>query len=262
MSVEHPHSFERRHSTGVLQHRDPQGGAPRDGENIHAVASRVEEWLSVSSQGDTPPEPEALDSKPRRWDVVNPSATRIGHTDDVVDDVDGRLRALHEERHAAMQGNTERQQQLDVARITQALCNSLDLTAWERDRVLGVVCELDATAFGSQRTVPSVVLVVARRVVDTKRRTWLGLEDDGWLDDQPPERLSELSERLHELTDSEPYEQLLESCDITADGVETLEAMLESELDDETLSEAAFGRSHVRDPALPSFEQYAPGRGE
>lgn len=259
MSVEHPHSFERRHSSGVLQQRDSRQKATQDGENIHVIASRVEEWLSASSHGDQPEQPEALDSKPRRWDVVNPSATRIGHADDVVEDVDGRLRALHEERRAAMQGNTERQQQLDVARITQALCNSLDLTGWERDRVLGVVCELDATAFGSQRTIPSVVLVVARRVVDTKRRTWLGLEDDGWLDDQPPERLRERSERLHELTDSDQYERLLESCALTAEGVQTLETMLDAELDDETVSEAVFGRSPVRDPALPSFEQYVSG---
>lgn len=257
MSVEHPHTFDTEYRSG-----EPQHGDGEHGENIHAVASRVEEWLSASSHGDEPTQPEAVDSRPRRWDVVNPSATRIGDIGDPEADIDGRLRALHAERHAAMQGNTERQQQLDVARITQALCNSLDLTAWERDRVLGVVCELDATTFGRERTVPSVVLVVARRVVDTKRRTWLGLEDDGWLDDQPPKRLTALSERLHELTDSERYERLLESSALTVERAETLEARLDEELDEETLSEAVFGRSSVRDPALPAFEQYAPNAHE
>lgn len=255
MSVEHP-------SAAASEHRTTQ---TETDDTIHAVAARVDEWLSGST--DSRRQPEALDPAPRTRDVLNPSATRIGHprpdeefTDrdcpaPEADDIGERLRCLHEERDARLQGNERRRDTLDVARITQAICNTLDLTPWERDRVLGVVCELDATAFDDSHTVPRVTLVVARRVVDAERRAWLGLDD---ADDEPPERLRTLSERLTRLTDSPQYTRLLTECDLSPAAVDAIEAALDRELDEETVREAAFGRSPYRDPALPAFEGYAP----
>jgi len=245
MSTETPHAPSSQHR----QRHDRR-------EDIRYVASRVEQWLSDSPNAESPANPEALDTNQRRWDVLNPSATRIGRAEDPENDVDGRLRALHAERRAAMQGNPERARKLDVARITQAVCNSLDLTAWERDRVLGVVCELDPAAFGTGRTVPRVAVVVARRVVDAERRAWLGLADDEWAERQPPEQLADRRERLHRLTESEEYERQLSACDLTADAVDRLDALLNRELDGEQLRKAVVGRSPHRDPHLPPTSSY------
>lgn len=255
MSVEHPSAAGSEYRTTQTETDD----------TIHAVAARVDEWLSDSR--DPARQPEALDPATRTRDVVNPSATRIGHpqpdeefTDQAcpepeTDDIGERLRRLHAERDARLQGNEQRRDTLDIARITQALCNTLDLTPWERDRVLGVVCELDATAFDDHHTVPRVVLVVARRVVDAERRAWLGLDA---ADDVPPERLQALSERLTRLADSPAYTRLLSECALSPAAVDAIEAALDRELDEETVREAAFGRSPHRDPALPAFEGYAP----
>lgn len=247
MSTETPHA--------PSQHRHSQDQHSQD---IRYVAARVEEWFAASPHPDAPEHPESLDANPRRWDVVNPSATRIGDADDPDDDVDGRLRALHEERRAAMQGNSERCRRLDVARITQAVCNSLDLTAWERDRVLGVVCELDPGAFGSDHTVPQVALLVARRVVDAERRAWLGLDDSGRTETQPPDRLAVLRDRLNRLTDSDGYEQLLADCNLTTAAADRLDALLDQELDEETLRNAVMGRSPHRDSYLPPTAHRTP----
>ena len=243
MSVETPPTPD-----SPYRHRESQR------EDIRYVAARVMEWMDASP--DAWERPEALDARPRRWDVVNPSATRIGHPADPDDDVDERLRALHAERRAALQGNSDRRDRLDVARITQAVCNSLDLTAWERDRVLGVVCELDSSVFGEERTIPRTALVVARRVVDAERRAWLGLDDA----DGPPERLARLSDRLHRLTDSDEYDRLFADCDLTAAIADRLDDAVEAELDEETLREATMGRSPYRDPYLPPAERRLSGR--
>lgn len=254
MSVEHPRAVEQTRNQP----------ADRRGEHIGQVAARVSEWLSGPAE-DPPARSDALDEKPRHRDVVNPSATRIGYTEDPKDDLAPRVRALHEERRAELQGNSERLQQLDVLRITQALCNSLDLSVWERDRVLGVVAELDPTEFGGHRTIPRVALVVARRVVDAERRAWLGfdsevfaLDDPAGCAEQPPERLDRLAERLHELADSDEYVRLLSECDLAPAAADRLEATLERELGDH-LGDAAFGRCPRRDPALPAFEHAAGG---
>jgi len=249
MSREHPHSPSIQH-----RHSAAPGHDARQAD-IRLVASRVGSWLSAS--GEDPPEhPEAVDERARRFDPVTPSATRIGHAAGS-DDVDGRLRALHAERRAALQGNPERARALDVLRITQAVCNSLDLTPWERDRVLGVVRELDGTDRQHDRFIPRVALVVARRVVDAERRAWLGLDDHDWQADQPPERLGALADRLHRLTDDgsldggSVYDRLREDCGLTDAVAARIDAALDRELDEETLREAVLGRSPHRDPHLP-----------
>jgi len=249
MSREHPQTPSIQH-----RHSDAPGHDARQ-EDIRLVASRVGSWLSAS--GEDPPEhPESVDEQPRRFDPVTPSATRIGHAEGS-DGMDGRLRALHAERRAALQGNPERARALDVLRVTQAVCNSLDLTPWERDRVLGVVRELDGADLQPDRTIPRVALVVARRVVDAERRAWLGLDDHDWRAEQPPERLDALADRLSRLTDGSSldgesmYDRLREDCGLTDAAAARIDAALDHELDEATLREAVLGRSPHRDPHLP-----------
>jgi hypothetical protein len=145
----------------------------------------------------------------RRWDVVTPSATVIGHPRDPSQDVDENLRQLHEEAHLAMAGHSERMHRLEKARITHAFCNTLSLTPWERDRALGIMVELDLTAFGSRRAIPTVALVVIRHVVDDQRQRRLGLHDEAWLGEQPPDALESLYDAFDSLTDSDDYRELL-----------------------------------------------------
>jgi hypothetical protein len=277
MSVEPPPAHDSQYRDSAGQRGPHRSSGASRGEDISQVASRVEAWLTTSSTVDAPDHPEALDKQPHRWAVLDPSATRIGRSERIAgdtseevaehagpvsspvddapeDDRDERLRALHAERDAATQGNSDRRRRLDAARVAQAVCNSLGLTAFERDRVLGVVCELDPGIYESRDTLQGIVLVVARRVVDAERRAWLGLDDSEWRDDQPPERLVELADRLHRLTGTDAYDCLVEECDLTPDAVDRLDATIRRELDAETFREAAVGRSPYRDPYLPPFE--------
>lgn len=216
---------------------------------IEAAASRVEGWLTYSSHsyGRTP---EVLDSKPRHRDVVNPAATRIGHVESAENDVSDRLRRLHAERDSRLQGNEQRRERLDSLRLTQAVCNSLDLTVWERDRVLGVVGRLDDTEFATPHDVECVALAVASHVVDAERRAWAGVDES----DQNTDRLAALAEELCLLTDSEQFEQLREQTGLSPGAVETLADGIEQELGEHG-GRAAFGRSPYRDTALPPVDE-------
>jgi hypothetical protein len=227
------------------QHTEAVEHPEQQHSGVEAAASRVKEWLIYSSHS-YERTPEVLDSKPRHRDVVNPASTRIGHVEDDDSDLSERLRRLHAERDSRMQGNEDRRDRLDALRLTQAVCNSLDLTVWERDRVLGVVRSLDDTEFATRHDVERVALAVASRVVDAERRAWAGIDDEH---DQPPERIAELREDLCLLTDSEQFQQLREETGLSPDAVEELEDAVEQELDEhDTL--AAFGRSPYRDDAL------------
>jgi hypothetical protein len=227
------------------QHTEAVEHPEQQHSGVEAAASRVKEWLIYSSHS-YERTPEVLDSKPRHRDVVNPASTRIGHVEDDDSDLSERLRRLHAERDSRMQGNEDRRDRLDALRLTQAVCNLLDLTVWERDRVLGVVRSLDDTEFATRHDVERVALAVASRVVDAERRAWAGIDDEH---DQPPERIAELREDLCLLTDSEQFQQLREETGLSPDAVEELEDAVEQELDEhDTL--AAFGRSPYRDDAL------------
>jgi len=232
------------------QHTDPAEQREQQHSGVEAAASRVEEWLTYSSHS-YERTPEVLDSKPRHRDVVNPASTRIGQVQDDDSDLSERLRRLHAERDSRMQGNEERRDRLDALRLTQAVCNSLDLTVWERDRVLGVVRSLDDTEFATRHDVERVALAVASRVVDAERRAWAGIDEEH---DRPPERIAELREDLCLLSDSEQFQQLREETGLSPDAVEKLEDAIEQELDEhDTL--AAFGRSPYRDDALSPFDE-------
>jgi hypothetical protein len=189
----------------------------------------------------------------RRWDVATPAATLIGRPDDPDDDVSERLRQLHEEAHPAMEGHSARMHRLEKARITHAFCNTLDVTPWERDRALGILVELDLTAFGSQRAVETVALVVLKHVVDEERQGRLGLDDQEWLGRQSPAAMSMLYDRFASLTDSERFQDLLDEHGLDTTAVNRLERTLREQLDEQDLHGAVFGRSPHRDPALPTM---------
>lgn len=193
------------------------------------------------------------DETVRRWGLVSPSATRIGRADNPADDLSENVRRLHEERHSAMAGYSERAHRLDKLRITHALCTKLELTSWQRDRAIGVMIELDLTAFGSQRAIPTVALVVIRHIVDRDREQYLGLHDDDWLHDQSSERLADLYEQFQSITDDEQFSALCESVDLDITSLNRLRRVLTDQLDAKGLTGAAYGRTPAHDPALPSL---------
>jgi len=194
----------------------------------------------------------ARDARTRRWDVVTPSATRIGRPDSPTADLSENVRRLHDERHPAMAGHSERMHRLDRVRITQALCNALDLTPWERDRALGILTEIDLTAFGSQRAIPKVALVVIKHVVDAERRARLGLDDQEWLETQSPDRFEALYDQFTSITDDQRFRRLLGRFDLTTTNVNRLDHVLSDQLEEHDCAAAAFGRAPHRDPHLPA----------
>jgi len=203
------------------------------------------------------------DERIRRWDVVTPSATLIGRPESPDADVGETVRRLHEEAHPAMAGHSARMHRLEKARITHAFASTLDVTPWERDRAIGIMTELDLTAFGSQRAVETVALVVLKYVVDDERQRTLGLHDQEWLARQSPGAMSMLYERYESLTDEERYRELLAAHDLDTTAVNRLTRTLREQLDEQDLHGAVFGRSPHRDPALPAMrEREDAGAGE
>lgn len=223
-------------------------------------SGRVEPWLRARRELSARPGDGSLgrldavkDERVRRWDVVTPSATRIGRARDPRHDVSERLRRLHDEQHPAMAGHSARMHRLDKARITHALCGELDLTPWERDRALGIMTDLDLTAFGQQRAVEKVALVAVRHVVDDERRRRLGLHDDEWVRAQPTETLEALYDRFESLTEDGRYRELLAAYDLDTTVVNRLTRTLREQLEAQGLEGAALGRSPYRDPNLPAI---------
>lgn len=202
------------------------------------------------------------DERLRRWDAVTPSATRIGRARDPRHDLGERLRRLHDEQHPAMAGHGARMHRLDKARITQALCNELDVTPWERDRALGIMVDLDLTAFGQRRAVPTVALVVIRHVVDDERQRRLGLQDSDWVQAQAPSTLEALYDRFESLTDDGRYRELMREHGLDTTAVNRLTRTLREQLETQRLEGAVFGRSPHRDPALPAVRERSGVPGE
>jgi hypothetical protein len=202
------------------------------------------------------------DAAVRRWDVVSPSATTIGRASDPASDVSESLRRLHEERHPAMRGHSSRIHRLDKLRVAHALCSHLDLTGWQRDRVLGVMEELDLTAFGSQRAVPKVALVVVRHVVDVERRRYLGLEDGEYLAGKSPDELADLYDAFRSIKDEPAFERLLDAHGLDKTSLNRLRNVLVERLDEQGIADRAFGRNPYRDPNLPALRDRGPDAEE
>ncbi|SDQ23795.1 DNA-directed RNA polymerase subunit epsilon [Natronobacterium texcoconense] len=189
------------------------------------------------------------DSTVRQWGVVTPSATVIGRAESADADLSESVRRLHDEQHAATPGYSERAHRLDRLRTTQALCNALELTPWQRDLALGVMDEIDLTEFGSQRAIPKVALVVIRHVVDVDRRSYFGL-DDVDVQSLSPDRMEELfgQYRAHDITEEETFERLAAQYGLDTTSLNRLRRVLKAQLEDEL---PAYGRNPYRDPNLP-----------
>ncbi|SFB68309.1 hypothetical protein SAMN05444422_101131 [Halobiforma haloterrestris] len=189
------------------------------------------------------------DSTVRRWGIVTPSATVIGRPESPDSDVSESVRRLHDEQHAATPGYSERAHRLDRLRTTQALCNALELTPWQRDLALGVMDEIDLTEFGSQRAIPKVALVVIRHVVDVDRRSYFGL-DDVDAQELSPDRMEELfgQYRAHDIADEPTFKELAAKYGLDTTSLNRLRRVLKSQLEDDL---PAYGRNPYRDPNLP-----------
>jgi hypothetical protein len=245
-----------RYIPAMTDHGDTPRTAPQsDGRRAPTEAAAVP---SVSRQpGDSALSRAALqrDETVRRWGLVTPSATRIGRADSPSHDLTDNVRRLHEERHPAMAGYSERAHRLDKLRLTHALCTELTLTPWQRDRAIGVMIDLDLTAFGSRRAIPTVALVVIRHVVDREREHYLGLHDQEWLQQQSPERLNDLYEQFRSITDENRFIDLCEQHDLDITSLNRLRRTLTDQLDDQNLTNAVYGRNPHRDPSLPNLER-------
>ena len=193
------------------------------------------------------------DETTRRWGLVTPSATRIGRADSPEHDLSENVRRLHEERHPAMEGYSQRAHRLEKLRLTHALCGQLGLTPWQRDRAIGTMVDLDLTAFGSRRAIPKVALVVIRHVVDREREHHLGLHDEEWIAEQPPDRLADLYEQFHSITDDNQFAALCEQHDLDVTNLNRLRRTLTDQLDEQELHDAVYGRNPYRDPSLPEL---------
>ncbi len=193
------------------------------------------------------------DESVRRWGPVTPSATIIGRANSPESDLSENIRRLHEERHSAMAGHSSRMHQLDKLRVSHALCNDLSLTPWQRDCVIGIMADVDLTAFGSQRAIPKVALVVIRHVVDREREHHLGLHDAEWIGELPPEKLSDLYDQFRSLTDDEQFTELAEKHGLDVTSLNRLRRVLKEQLDERGLEYAVHGRNPHRDPNLPSL---------
>jgi hypothetical protein len=192
------------------------------------------------------------DSTIRQWGVVTPSATVIGRAESPEADLSESIRRLHDEQHGATPGYSERAHRLDRLRTTQALCNALDVTPWQRDLALGVMDEIDLTEFGSQRAISKVALVVIRHVVDVDRRAYFGL-DDVDVSELSADRMDELfgQYRAHDITDEETFRRLAADHGLDTTSLNRLRHVLKAQLDDEL---PAYGRNPYRDPNLPSLD--------
>jgi hypothetical protein len=113
--------------------------------------------------------------------------------------------------------------------------------------------DLDLTAFGSQRAIPKVALVVIRHVVDRERERHLGLHDDEWIAEQSPERLADLYDQFRSITDEDRFDALCASYDLDVTNLNRLRRALTEQLDDQDLHDAVYGRNPCRDPSLPSL---------
>ncbi|AXR79154.1 DNA-directed RNA polymerase subunit epsilon [Natrarchaeobaculum sulfurireducens] len=189
------------------------------------------------------------DSTIRQWGVVTPSATVIGRAESPDADLSESVRRLHDEQHAATPGYSERAHHLDRLRTTQALCNALEVTPWQRDLALGVMDEIDLTEFGSQRAIPTVALVVIRHVVDVDRQRYFGLDD---VDVQAlsADRMEELftQYRAHDITEEPTFKRLAATHGLDTTSLNRLRRVLKSQLED---GFPAYGRNPYRDPNLP-----------
>ena len=100
--------------------------------------------------------------------------------------------------------------------------------------------------------------MVIRHVVDDERRRRLGLHDDEWVRDQPPERLEALYDRYESLTEDGRFRELASAAGLDTTSVNRLTRTLRDQLEAQGLEGAVLGRSPFRDPSLPPLTDEPP----
>lgn len=234
---------------------DESAASPGDALNRDHEHEGEREVSTAAGHGTLSRAQAQRDMSVRRWNVVTPAATQIGRPTAGERDLSETVRRLHEERHPAMAGHSARAHRLDKLRVTQALCNRLDLPPWQRDRVLGIVDDLEFTAFGSQRSIPKVALVVIRHVVDVERRRYLGLEDPEYVAQQSPDDLERLYDTFQSIKDEPQFEDLLGRYDLDKTSLNRLRQVLKDQLAEQDLEGRVFGHNPYRDPNLPRLRE-------
>lgn len=99
-----------------------------------------------------------------------PTATEIGHESGRSDEAE-HLRKI--ERRTNDHLSTHKHE-LDKKRITEAFCDTLEVTSYQRQEAVRLMEFLDLEAFGSQRGVRGVALVVIKYVVNCDRMEHYG----------------------------------------------------------------------------------------
>lgn len=238
---------------------DPRAGRDADPAPSQSPAVRIpersESFEYRAGAGSLSRAAAQRDVRTRRWGVVSPAATVIGSPEAEDDDLPESVRDLHDERHGAMAGHAERMHRLDRLRITQALCNALSVTPWQRDRALGIMRDLDLTPFGSQRAVEKVALVAIRHVVDEDRRRYLGLDDREWVAERTPEQLQALYDQFESIADERAFEALLDRVGLDTTGLNRLGRILREAVAEQDVEGAVMGRNPYRDGNLPDVRE-------
>jgi len=152
-----------------------------------------------------------------------------------------------------MEGYSQRAHRPEKLRLTHALCGQVSLTPWQRNLAIGTMLNLDFTAFGSQRAIPKVALVVIRHVVDREREHHLGLRDKEWIAEQSPGRLAGLYGQFHSISDDDQFAALCEQHDLGVTNLNRLHRTLTDQLDEQDLHDAVYGRNPYCDPRLPEL---------
>lgn len=150
--------------------------------------------------------------------------TTVGLAEERDEDLD-RLQRHHDGRMA--DNFSQHQSRQDKIRITQALCNRLELTDYQQSEVLRIVDELDYTKFGSQRALEKVALATIYVVVEQDRRLSI---DFRFVDDSAEidwEQLADTQNRIHE---DDQFRELAEEQDIDVSDVRRLSKIVEEQI--------------------------------
>jgi len=167
---------------------DDDDAPPRKTEGAHSQANievtKNEELIDYRTS-DAPDDvapvlPPAWDANPSVWSVgyepigetsIGVEAERKSASQFARHKVPETRLALHQEgRHPSDGNQSTRLAKLDKKRITQAYCSSLEVPPHLQAEAVRAMLLLDLTAFGNQKRIEAIALLVIELVVDYERR--------------------------------------------------------------------------------------------
>lgn len=83
-----------------------------------------------------------------------------------------RLIRLNEGRHHSDGNHSTREAARDKKRITQSLCSALDVPAYQQQRAVSAMSQLNLDRFGQQKRIEKVALCTIGIIVDRERRRY------------------------------------------------------------------------------------------